>query len=203
MNKRLLFNGTVVVIAILIIVAILWAKQNYAPKKLLNVRKETPPPTATPRPTPKPTPIPTPITIKTLSADQLKQLKTYLAMAAEHKNVIQNEMLPPVERLFKRGEAEILKWADDASWPISQYNEKLKEFDANRAYFRPMMPAEYAQLEESILEAEKTFMEGTGKFEHSPRGPMEYPPDILAKLKEQSLKIDQTMGKLEDRKSVV
>lgn len=194
MDKKLLLNLTALILGIAVVGTIIWIKARHSPERLVNVRNYLHQPT--------PTPIKSTASSQQPSAESQsfrkatpEDLRKYLNLATEERRIIEKDMLPPVERLYQRKEEEIFRWADTA-WPVHDYQERIKEFQANREYFSDRLPEEFIELDRRIAKMEELLMEGTRKFVNAPGAPMEFPPAIKAALLQLFTEIDKAIAEL-------
>jgi len=194
MKKNRLLNLMALILGVVVVGIIIWVKARHSPEKLVNVRDYLHQPTPTPLKS-TPSSQPTPVEPQAPKKATPEDLKKYLSLVGDEKRIMESELLPPVERLYQRQEAEIFRWADTA-WPVYDYQERIKEFQANREYFLEMLPQEFIDLDQRIAKAEELLMEGTRKFMNAPGAPTEFPSAIKVALLQLFTEIDTAIAEL-------
>lgn len=204
MNKK---NLIAIALGILVIVAVIWVRQRYAPKQPINLRDEsTWDQDWTPAP-PTPIPSPTPITVRGLSLEKLQNLKKCLDIIGESRKEIEEVMIPAVKRLYRREEAEVFRWAEDASWPSAQYKDRFDKEIVTMKYYITSMPDDFIQLKTKLENLQQLALKASNSFRHSPNSPKEMSSELAAQIdvltqevKEEHARLNQELNQEIERR---
>lgn len=148
MNNRMILNLAAVLLAIGFISGIIWLNRPKVHQSLdeqaqniaIGIAPSSPPPIPTPDP------------------NRIQREKEYAEIVSRQAGRIRDELLPPVEELFKGNHERIQLYMEDPSWPYAQYHETFEGFSHERQPYRQILDDQYLLLEEHLLETQSALL---------------------------------------------